>query len=67
MDVFDRASALEAKQTQMALANHMAQKTKGVDQESAKECIECDAAIPEGRRQAIKGCQLCVNCQAKKE
>ncbi|HHF0505292.1 TPA: TraR/DksA C4-type zinc finger protein [Vibrio antiquarius] len=45
----------------------MAQKTKAVDQESAKECIECDAAIPEGRRQAIKGCQLCVNCQAKKE
>ncbi|WP_423170691.1 TraR/DksA C4-type zinc finger protein [Vibrio diabolicus] len=29
--------------------------------------MECDAAIPEGRSQAIKSCQLCVNCQAKKE
>ena len=31
---------------------------------SATECVECDAPIPEGRRQAIPGVQLCIQCQA---
>ena len=26
-------------------------------------CEECDAAIPEARRQAIPGVRFCVNCQ----
>lgn len=29
---------------------------------SAKECEECSEEIPEGRRQAIPGVQLCVAC-----
>ena len=32
--------------------------------ESLKHCEECDAAIPEARRQAVPGVRLCVNCQA---
>jgi phage/conjugal plasmid C-4 type zinc finger TraR family protein len=31
--------------------------------ESLTECEECEAAIPEGRRQAVPGVRLCVNCQ----
>lgn len=31
--------------------------------ESAKNCRECGAAIPEARRQAIPGVRLCVSCQ----
>ncbi|WP_066569677.1 DksA/TraR family C4-type zinc finger protein [Snodgrassella sp. CFCC 13594] len=31
--------------------------------ESAHECIECGAIIPEARRRAIAGVQLCVDCQ----
>ena len=31
--------------------------------ESLKHCEECDAAIPEGRRQAIPGVRLCIRCQ----
>jgi phage/conjugal plasmid C-4 type zinc finger TraR family protein len=31
--------------------------------ESAKECQECGAAIPEARRQAIRGVRLCIACQ----
>ena len=27
-------------------------------------CEECDAPIPEARRQAVPGVRLCVNCQA---
>ncbi|CAE6928906.1 TraR/DksA C4-type zinc finger protein [Vibrio parahaemolyticus] len=63
MDVFDRASALEAKQNEMALTNHFAKQAKAVEQESAQECIECDSPIPEGRRHAVKGCQYCAACQ----
>ncbi len=30
---------------------------------SLTHCAECEAEIPEGRRQAIPGVRLCVNCQ----
>ena len=35
--------------------------------ESAEFCIECDEPIPEARREAIPGVQLCVACQSKLE
>ena len=31
---------------------------------SLTHCEECDAVIPEARRQAVPGVRLCVNCQA---
>ncbi|WP_019594206.1 DksA/TraR family C4-type zinc finger protein [Thioalkalivibrio sp. ALM2T] len=31
--------------------------------EGLKECEECGASIPEGRRQALPGVRLCVGCQ----
>lgn len=31
--------------------------------ESATECDECDAVIPEARRKAVPGVRLCVACQ----
>jgi phage/conjugal plasmid C-4 type zinc finger TraR family protein len=31
--------------------------------ESASECRDCGAAIPEARRQAIPGVRLCIACQ----
>ena len=35
--------------------------------ESSLFCEECDAAIPEQRREAIPGVQLCVACQSSLE
>ena len=35
--------------------------------ESLTECEECDAPIPEGRRQAVPGVRLCVKCQSELE
>lgn len=32
--------------------------------ESAHVCQECDEPIPEARRQAVPGVQLCLSCQA---
>lgn len=29
---------------------------------SATECVECGEGIPEGRRDAVKGVQLCTPC-----
>ena len=30
-------------------------------------CEECDASIPEARRQAIPGVRLCITCQAEQD
>ncbi|GAA3908457.1 DksA/TraR family C4-type zinc finger protein [Halomonas cibimaris] len=35
--------------------------------DSAAFCEECDAPIPEARRKAIPGVQLCIDCQAERE
>jgi len=35
--------------------------------ESLTHCEECDSPIPEARRKAIPGIQLCVRCQSKLE
>lgn len=34
---------------------------------SLTNCEECDAAIPEGRREAVPGVRLCVTCQAEQD
>ncbi len=62
MDDLDRASALELKQTQMALTRHFnVQQTKLTL--SATHCHECATVIPDARRKASQGCQYCINCQ----
>jgi phage/conjugal plasmid C-4 type zinc finger TraR family protein len=33
--------------------------------ESLLRCEECEAEIPDARRQAILGVRLCVNCQSE--
>ncbi|HSH47881.1 MAG TPA: DksA/TraR family C4-type zinc finger protein [Halomonas sp.] len=35
--------------------------------ESAHFCQECDEPIPEARRQAVPGVQLCLSCQAERD
>lgn len=35
--------------------------------QSAATCIDCDEAIPEARRIALPGVQLCVDCQADRD
>lgn len=33
--------------------------------ESLKNCEECDAPIPEARREAVPGVHLCIKCQSE--
>jgi phage/conjugal plasmid C-4 type zinc finger TraR family protein len=35
--------------------------------ESAEYCVECEAPIPERRRVAVPGVQLCLTCQVEME
>jgi phage/conjugal plasmid C-4 type zinc finger TraR family protein len=45
-----------------AIARARSQLPRG---ESLTRCEECNAAIPEARRQAVPGVRLCVNCQSE--
>lgn len=45
-----------------AIARARSQLPRG---ESLQYCEECDAPIPEARRQAVPGVRLCVKCQAE--
>lgn len=47
---------------QLEMENLIANRTM-FQGESATHCIDCDYPIPLKRRQLIKGCQRCVDCQ----
>ena len=35
--------------------------------ESPKNCEECDASIPQARREAVPGVRLCIACQSERD
>lgn len=35
--------------------------------DSLRNCVECDAAIPEPRRKAVPGVRLCIACQQERD
>jgi phage/conjugal plasmid C-4 type zinc finger TraR family protein len=35
--------------------------------ESLRECEECDAEIPQARREAVPGVRLCIGCQEQQD
>ena len=47
--------------------NHIAAVQRELEEQakkpSARECEECGEAIPEARREAVKGVQYCAPCQ----
>ncbi|WP_085247404.1 TraR/DksA C4-type zinc finger protein [Gilliamella mensalis] len=61
-DVIDQANEI----AQLEL-DHLIAERKTFQGESATHCIECNEPIPEKRRQLIKGCQLCADCQQLNE
>ncbi len=62
-DLVDHANGKETQFTEMALANHLLRVSQNAEKESALDCKECGEQIPEARREASKGCQLCIDCQ----
>lgn len=63
-DVIDIANDRAQAELDATLAARI---VEPVNTESALYCHECDDQIPEKRRELIKGCRLCVHCQALAE
>lgn len=61
-DPCDVATHNEEIQRQATLRNR-----RIYEGDSANDCVECDQAIPEGRRLAVPGVQTCVHCESKYE
>ena len=61
-DNADIANELIEKRLQAGIA-----KVPKLQGQSAVECIECGAAIPELRRVALPGVQTCISCQSELE
>lgn len=66
-DAIDRAQEREQFDREMALAEHHKHSIDGLATVSVTDCIECSAEIPEARRRAVPGVQLCVDCQTTHE
>lgn len=63
-DFCDDATDRERLAREVALANAG---LKNTDAPSRETCAECGCVIPEARRNAIPGVELCVECQAGQE
>ena len=61
-DQLDRAWELSEMHLKEALANR-----KSFYGESRTHCRDCEEPIPEGRRNAVPGCQYCVKCAEEYE
>lgn len=64
MDQFDHATELERLDRECALSRAGIRYS---DRPSREDCAECGQPIPEARRRAVPGVQLCVACQTKTE
>ncbi len=62
-DIIDRANDTADFNLNVALKNHQHDN----DLVSAEWCDECGMEIPEARRIALPGVQLCVDCARAKE
>lgn len=63
MDIIDTSAEIEELQRNAALSAHRIDRNAV----SAERCEECDEPIPEPRRAAVPGCQMCIDCQCEKE
>lgn len=72
-DIFDRASELEQLQTERALSQQRERAQLGATGDwrklSAKWCktASCGERIPDARRAALPGVQVCVDCASHHE
>lgn len=65
-DDVDRAQAREEEMRQDALAE-LARRAQAAAGDSALFCVSCGQEIPEARRLAAPGCQLCIECKRDDE
>lgn len=63
MDIIDNGSELEELHRNAALSRTRMQ----INSASTTHCRECEEPLPEARRIAIPGCQLCTSCKGVEE
>lgn len=63
-DIFDRATELELRQREHALAAHAARRPT---QASLSHCRDCGEDIPLARQLAARGCTRCIDCETRYE
>lgn len=59
---FEMAQQREMDEREAAIAARV--RYEGV---SLAECEECGSEIPQARRDAVKGCRMCIACQADED
>lgn len=69
MDIFDQAQLKDAEFTAMSIdsVKRLAAQQRLAALDSNTECGWCGEEIPEARRLAVPGCDLCAKCQSQKE
>lgn len=65
-DPVERGQEREQEMRQDALAER-ARRAQTEAGDSALVCVECEQEIPEARRLAVSGCQLCIECKRDAE
>lgn len=65
-DHADTAAELQELANQAALERHREQQTND-GEGSSTWCEECDEVIPHGRRLAVPGVKLCIQCASDLE
>lgn len=67
MDDIDRACAREETDRDAAIEAARGHYARCWEVDSALDCAGCGCRIPEARREALPGVQLCVHCQRDAE
>ncbi|MGS0824836.1 TraR/DksA C4-type zinc finger protein [Shewanella sp. 0m-8] len=68
MDEGDESVRVQARALNQYLAGRATKLLVAqAEQVSASHCARCGEEIPEPRRQAVKGVQLCIDCQTLSE
>lgn len=68
MDYADDATRYARFYERLAIERTLARTDDGATtRPSAEHCEQCDEPIPEARRAAEPGCNLCVDCKARLE
>ncbi len=63
-DIVDRAQETVALDLAVSVVNARAAVADGPGREF---CLNCEEPIPQARREAAPGCQLCIQCQRESE
>ncbi len=66
-DDVDMAQVREESLLEARIAECRRQARTAPETSPALECVDCEEIIPEARREALPGCERCIDCQTDLE